>query len=216
MKKILLCGFYALIFLVSCNKTDIIDNAQQVGRSKITYYPTVALKGSTYMAVPVGGAYTDPGCTAIANGVSLPITISGTVNTSVAGVYALTYIAKNVDSFSASTVRFVAVYATDASAAAHDLSGNYARNTNGSVATWTKLAPGVYTVFNPGGAPGTNLTVIVFNQTGFSVKIPSQVASDGSITSSASESYTGVAPIQYSMEIVNPGYGTSVRTFIKQ
>jgi hypothetical protein len=138
------------------------------------------------------------------------------VNTSTPGIYNVVYSAKNKDGFSASTTRTVAVYSTDATAAANDFSGNYARTTNGSIATWTKIAPGVYTVFNPGGAPGTNLTVIVFNPTGLTIKIPPQKGPDGNTTTSANESYTLTPSPRYTWQIINPGYGTALRTFIKQ
>ena len=102
-------------------------------------------------------------------------------------------------------------------AAGNDFSGNYARNTNGSVSTWTKLAPGVYKVFNPGGAPGTNVTVFVFNQTGLSIKIPPFLHTDGTTFTSSTETYTLTpAPPKYSWVILNPGYGTALRTFNKQ
>ena len=120
------------------------------------------------------------------------------------------------DGFSASVYRTVVVYSTDASAAANDLSGNYARTSNGQIATWTKIAPGVYTVFNPGGAIGTNVTIIAINPTGFTIKIPTQPISEGGtpITSS-DESYTNSVPPTYTWKIVNSGYGTALRTFTK-
>ncbi len=187
-----------------------------VGISKITYYPILTLKGTDYLTVIKGSVFTDPGVTAKEGTTDLKVTTTGTVNTATAGVYTLTYSAVNKDGFSASTTRRVIVYSTDVSAAANDLSGSYARNTNGSVVVWTKLAPGVYKVFNPGGAPGTNLTVVIFNPTGLTVLIPSQAASDGSITSSSNESYVLTPTPRYSMVILNPTYGTALRTFIKQ
>ena len=139
------------------------------------------------------------------------------MTTTAPGVYTVVYSAVNDDGFTASARRTVVVYSTDATAAANDLSGNYARTTNASVAVWTKIAPGVYTVFNPGGAPGTNLTVVAINPTGFTIDIPQQQSSDGSVTSSSGESYTPTpAPAKYTMVIVNPGYGTAARTFVKQ
>jgi len=216
MKKITLFSFLAIALLVSCNKKDVIDNNEQVGISRITHYPVLTLLGDEYITVVKGGTFTDPGATAVAGTDPAPVTTTGTVDKNTTGVYVVNYTAVNKDGFSASTQRFVIIYSTDASAATNDLSGNYARSTNGSVAVWTKLAPGVYKVFNPGGAPGTNLTVIVFNSTGFSIKIPSQAASDGSTTSSSGEVYTNSTPPKYSWVIVNSGYGTALRTFTKQ
>ncbi len=207
------------MMLASCNKDSFNYKPGYVGLSKITTYPTITVSGAAYVAVPKGGTYTDPGVTATAGSATVKVVTTGLPNTNTVGVYLVTYTATNADGFSATASRTVAVYSTDATAQNNDFSGKYARNTNGSLALWTKIAPGVYTVFNPGGAPGTNLTVVVFNQTGYQIFIPSQIAG-GSPTSSASESTVpGVTPgtlASYKMEIVNPGYGTSVRTFIKQ
>lgn len=216
MKKYSVFIFTIFILLASCKKDKIISTADQVGISKVTYFPILTMKGDNIMVVEKGGTFTDPGVTAKAGESDVPVTSTGTVNTSTPGIYTINYSATNKDGFSASLRRTVAVYSTAADAAAHDLSGNYARTSNGSVARWTKLAPGVYKVFNPGGAPGTNLTVIVFNPSGYDIFIPEQVSSDGSITSSSNESYTNGSPAQYSWKVINPGYGTGQRTFIKQ
>ena len=222
MKKVLIFSFLALAFLASCTEKDIIQTNDQVGISKITYYPILTLTGSLYATVASGSSFTDPGVSADAGGASVPVVTTGTVNTSTAGVYILTYTATNKDGFSASAMRFVVVYSTDNTATANDFSGNYARTSNGSLATWTKIAPGVYKVFNPGGAPGTNLTVIAFNPTGFTIKVPTQTDSAGGTTSctsstgSSSITYNPGPPASYALKVVNSGYGTSVRTFIKQ
>lgn len=217
MKKrylFLLISFLSII--ASCSKDKIINTHDRVGISKVTYYPILTLTGNAIIAIPNGTTYTDPGVKAQAAGVDVPVTTSGTVDVNTDGVYTLTYSAVNSDGYSASATRKVVVYTTAADAAANDLSGNYARTLNGSIATWTKIAPGVYTVFNPGGAPGTNLTVVAINPSGFNISIPEQLASDGSPTSSTNESYTNSNPAKYSWKIVNPGYGTGLRTFIKQ
>jgi hypothetical protein len=218
MKKlisILMLSF--VMVLASCEKDEINNTETRVGDSDVTFYPILTLNGSQYMAIPLNSTWTDPGATAKEGSTTITPTVSGTVNTAAAGVYRIVYTAVNKDGFAASAYRWVAVYQTDATAAGNDLSGNYARTTNASVAEWTKMAPGVYKVFNPGGAPGTNLTVILFNSTGLTIKIPPQVGADGNTTTSSSETYTLTpAPARYSMVIVNPGYGTALRTFVKQ
>ena len=222
MKKIIIFSFLALAFLASCTQKSIIDNADQVGISKITYYPILTVKGDPYVFLASGTAFTDPGATAVAGSATVSVVATGTVNTTTPGVYLVTYTATNKDGFSASASRFVVVYSTDASAAANDLSGNFARSTNGSIATWTKMAPGVYKVFNPGGAPGTSLTIIAFNPTGFVIHVPSQPDSGGTTTSCTNAAgtadiiYAPGPPAKYAWHVVNPGYGTSLRTFTKQ
>jgi hypothetical protein len=215
--KLYFLAFVALCFTIACNKEPDFNYPEgTVGRSKITNFPILTLLGDEVIVLEKGTPFTDPGVTAKEGTNDLTPAVSGEVDINTPGVYTITYSAVNKDGFSATTTRTVVVYETDDTAASHDLSGNYARTTNGSVAEWTKLAPGVYSVFNPGGAPGTNLTVIVFNPSGYTIFIPEQVSSDGSITSSSNESYTPGSPAKYSWKIVNPGYGTALRTFVKQ
>ncbi|MBB5395286.1 DUF5011 domain-containing protein [Mucilaginibacter sp. AK015] len=205
------------VILVSCHKDNFNYKPGYVGRSKITIYPIITVKGDDYVLVKKGDTYNDPGATAKAGTEDVEIT-STAINTNASGVYTQTYTATNADGFSATATRHVVVYDTDASAASNDFSGNYARSTNGSVAEVTKLAPGVYSVFNPGGAPGTNLTVIAFNDTGNDFYIPQQNASDGSPTSSSQESSVsapGGKLAGFKWAIVNPTYGPAVRIFNK-
>src|SRR3954447_20065348 len=147
------------VSLLGCAKEeDIISTDTTVGHSRITYFPILTLKGEKYMAVPLGGTFTDPGASATEAGNAINVTVTGTVKTSTVGVYTLTYTATNRDGFSVSDTRTVAVYTTDASAAAHDLSGSYFRSATGVSASWAKIAPGVYVITNPGGAAtGTSL-----------------------------------------------------------
>lgn len=208
-----------VIALGACNKEDEIHNTDtKVGISRVTFFPLISLKGDDLMTVPKGGTFTDPGVDATEGGATIPYTTSPTVNTAVPGVYSVIYTATNKDGFSASVLRRVCVYETETAAAAQDLSGTYARTSNGEPSTWTKLAPGVYKVFNPGGAPGTNVTVIAINPTVAVVKIPTQLTGVGSTPfGSTNETYFPTAvPPKYSWQIVNSGYGTALRTFVKQ
>jgi hypothetical protein len=219
MKKlisILMVSF--VVVLSSCDKDEINNTDTKVGRSDVTFYPTVTLKGSQYMAIPLNGTFTDPGAEAKEAGATIQYKTSGTVNTAAVGVYKVTYTATNKDGFPASTSRFVAVYSTDATATGNDLSGSYLRAATGELAIWTKLAPGVYKVDNPGGAAaGRSLAVIVFNSTGLTVRAPSQPTNDGNVSSTQNEVYTLTpAPAQYTWRFNNPGYGTGLRTFVKQ
>jgi hypothetical protein len=168
------------------------------------------------MAIPAGSAFTDLGITAKEGSSDIPYTTSGSVNSNNTGVYILTYSAVNKDGFAASITRTVAVYSTDDVAASNDLSGTYVRTSNNVPSIWTRIAPGVYTVVNPGGAPGFTTTVIAFNSTGFTIHIPSQTIDDGSTMTSSDEIYTANAPVKYVWKILNPGYGTGLRTFVKQ
>ena len=213
MKKIfvLIC---CAITIFSCKKDKIVSTADEVGISKVTYFPILTVAGDPIIAVANGGTFTDPGVTAKAGTTTVPVTTSGTVNTGQDGVYTVNYTAVNKDGFSASASRTVVVYTTLPDAAAKDLSGTYLRAATGVNSYWTKLAPGVYIVANPGGAgSGSGLTVIAFNKTGNSISVPSQRSSDGNTSSATNITFT---PAQYSWVFQNPGYGTGLRTFIKQ
>jgi len=209
--------FYSLlaVLFVACNKDEIHNTEDQVGISKVTHFPVLTLNGDRYMTIEEGGTFTDPGIIATEGGAPIPYTTDGSVNTGEVGVYDLTYTAVNKDGFPASLTRTVVIYSTESSAAANDLSGTYIR-TNGVPSTWTKIAPGVYTVLNPGGATGVNLTVVAFNQTGNTIHIPDQTIGDGSIMTSAQEVYSPGPPATYTWQILNSGYGTQLRTFVKQ
>ena len=207
--------------LLSCTKTDTFSYPDgYVGRSKITIYPTITLNGAAIVTVAKGGTYTDPGATAKAGSASATVVATGVPSTATAGVFTETYTATNADGFTAAGTRTIVVYSTDVTAASNDFSGTYLRAATGASATWTKLAPGVYLVDNPGGAVGVNLQVILFNATGNTIKIPSQIAG-GNTTSSSTETPNPNLAVPgtllgYSMIILNPGYGTGLRTFVKQ
>lgn len=207
-----------LLPFIGCEKTEKFNNtADKVGHSRVIFFPVLALKGERYVVVNAGGTFTDPGVTAKVGDTDIPATTSGTVNTAVPGVYTLVYTAFNTEGYSASATRTVIVYSTDASAAGNDFSGNYLRAATGITSTWTKMAPGVYKVINPGGAgAGASLVAIVFNATGTTIKIPSQVTSDGLTSSSSDEVFSAGPPATYTWRFLNPGYGTGLRTFVKQ
>jgi len=197
-----------VFFLSSCEK-------DTEGVSKETAFANFEMTGDPILFVKPGATFTDPGVTATENGSVLEVKSAGTVNTSVEGVYQITYSAVNSDGYPGTTSRQVVVFDATPEVAAVDLSGSYARNTNGSLAVFTKIAPGVYSVSNPGGAPGTNLVVIAFQRSLTSVGIPQQISNDGSITSSTGNAFNP-ATNTLVWTIVNPGYGTAARTFTKR
>ena len=218
MKKFNYYLAYPLLMLLifgSCNKDNITETDDQLGISKITRYPTFTMNGDRYVVLKPGDNYTEAGATAKEGTADIPVTIEGSVDTNTPGVYTITYSAVNKDGFAASVMRTVVVASVAADAAAHDLSGDYLRS-NGQIATWTRIAPGVYTVFNPGGAAGTVLTLVAINPSGYELLVPLQTGSDGSEYDVEEEAYLPGPPAQFSWKIINPGYGTAVRTFVKQ
>lgn len=207
---------FLLLLLMSCEKTETFNNTdERVGGSRVIFFPVITLKGAETIILEKGGTFSDPGATAQVGGTDVSYTTSGTVDVTTPGVYPITYTAANSEGFTSSVTRKVVVYFTEPDAAANDLSGNYVRPLNGQISVWTKVAPGVYSVFNPGGAAGTNVTVIVFNASGYNIKIPVQPAPDGTPFTSAQEVYSPGPPAQYTWQILNSGYGTALRTFEK-
>ncbi len=203
--------------MIACSKKDDFNYPEgTVGISRITHFPILTLNGLSLVLLVKGDTYTEAGVSAKEGSTDLTTTTSGTVNTSAAGVYTLTYSAVNKDGFSASAKRTVVVYSTDATAASNNLSGSYLRAATGQFATWTKLAPGVYQIDNPGGATAVNLQVIAFNPTGYTISIPSQISSDGNTSSSSTFNYVNGNPPSYTIIFLNPGYGTGLRSFVKQ
>ena len=81
------------------------------GKSRITTYAVLEMKGSAYETVQMGTAFNDPGCVATmgTEDVSSQIVTSGTVNTNQLGYYKLNYQVVNSDGFAASASRTVAV-----------------------------------------------------------------------------------------------------------
>ncbi len=208
---------FLIVAGLSCNKNDDYNYpAGTVGHSRIIFFPSVAIKGDKLIILQPGTAYTDPGVTALLNGATTPTTTSGAVDVTKPGVYVLTYTAKNPEGYTASDTRTVAVIGNDVST--HNYSGTYARYVsnapNGQTSTWTKTANGVYTVVNPGGATGVTVTAV--NYSGNNIAIPQQVVSAGQFSSTGGVYSPDATPPQYQWAIINSGYGTAVRTFIKQ
>lgn len=201
---------------ISCNKESINSTDTTVGHSRIVFFPTLTTKGDRLIILKQGDTYTDQGATATLNGQANPFATSGTVDPSKPGIYVLNYSTKNSEGFSATDYRTVAVIGNDVTA--NNFSGTYARYVgsapNGQTSTWTKTANGVYTVVNPGGATGVTVTAV--NYSGNIIAIPQQQTSAGTFSSQGGVYTPTAVPPQYQWVIINAGYGTAVRIFIKQ
>jgi len=218
--KIYYIAIIALCLTVACNKEPDFNYPEgTVGISKIIYYASVVIKGEHLIIIHKGDAYTDPGVTALIKGQPVDVTTTGSVDPTTPGVYNIDYSAKNPEGYVATDFRTVVVIGDDV--AANDFSGTYLRAATGVTSTWNKVANGVYTVDNPGGAGvGAGYFVTVVNYTGNKIKIPRQLATDpdGAIglVSSRNETYNASAnPVTYSWVFLAGGYGTGLRTFKK-
>jgi hypothetical protein len=107
-KNILYTMLFALVALVMTSCGD----KKSEGLSRITYYPSIQLKGDSYLVWEKGVAYEEPGYVSELNGedVTSQVTVSGAVDVNKSGIYTLTYTTvKNSDGFDASASRTVVV-----------------------------------------------------------------------------------------------------------
>ncbi|HEY4936221.1 MAG TPA: immunoglobulin-like domain-containing protein [Puia sp.] len=220
MKYIFRIAFNCLLVLTySCHKETIVDTPNQVGISKVAYYPSITINGAKFVAVTEGEVYNDPGATAMLNGDSISYTTSmSIVATTTQGVYTINYTATSSDGSNSDQRIVVVVPASvvvDPVIISHDYSGNYLRAATGVTSTWTKLATGVYTVENPGGSSGVGLLVVATNYSSNNIEIPEQDSPYfGGVVSSTETTYD--PPGVYTWIYYAPGYGTGPRTFAKQ
>lgn len=186
------------------------------GVSRITKYAILSLKGDRFMTIHVGGTFTDPGVTATIEGNAVSPIIDGTVNPAVPGVYKLTYTVYNADSFKVSEYRYVGVIAADAVTA--DLTGTYARTSNSAIANVSKIHDGLYLDDNVGGViPPTSaavLPVYFFHTTGTEIFVPEQPVPNGYNLLSCTAAQLN--PDGFQWVVMNSGFGTSTRKFVKQ
>lgn len=220
MKKIF--GFTCcclVIAICSCNKETIVDTPEQVGISKVAYYPSIQINGPTFVAITEGDSYNDPGAVAMLNGDTITYTTSMTItSTTPSGVYTIDYTATSPDGTS-SDQRIVTVVpvsvVNDPVIIAHDYSGTYLRAATGVTSTWTKIYTGVYTVENPGGSSGVGQLVIATNYSANNIQIPKQNSPffGGEVSSTDA---TLDPPGAYTWIYFAPGYGVGPRSFAKQ
>jgi hypothetical protein len=208
---------------LSCNKHNFNYPPGTVGSSKIVYLPVIAIKGTRYTVTQQGQNFVDSGVTATVNNLPVKFTTDPVISASTApGIYFVTYTAVNPLGFAATDWRTVVVVptgvASDPVVSANDFSGTYLRAATGVTSTWTKIATGVYLVENPGGASsGVGKLSIATNYSGYTISIPTQTDLDyGGTINSGSESYSPGPPATYSWKFFASGYGTGLRTFVKQ
>lgn len=208
MKKI----FYFLLatMAVSCSETST-DNV-----SKVTNYPLMTLNGERTVVLNQGDTYTELGAISMAGSEELPITLTGTVNTSIPDVYKLTYTSVNVDGFSATLTRAVVVLSTTPSTI--NLQGTFARNGT-NLNNVTKLADRKYVCDNAtgftNGSPD-NLTMVFYNLD--DVKIYAPYQENASSTGISAESNVGTIADKdhFSWVIYASGvFGTATRNFTR-
>ena len=186
--------------------------------------PVITINGSNPDSVELGSAYTDPGATAFDeyHGAT-PVTSSGTVDTSTAGSYTITYTATDKDGNTATATRTVNVVDTvspvvtvtgdnpatvelgtaftDAGATATDASGAVEVVTSGTVDTNTVGAYTLtYTATDPSGNAGTaTRTVNVTDTTAPVFTSSSTFTVDENVTAIGTVTATDLAAVTFTI-----------------
>jgi hypothetical protein len=204
---------YIVIVLIS-GLWSCEPNLETEGISRVTYYPTILLKGERWNQIPVGGTFTDPGVTALEGDTPLTTTVTGSVDTNVPGVYTIQYDAVNRDGYSASEYRYVGVVAP--SVGSVDISGSYQRNAGArGISTVTRISGNLYYANNVGGVavPDPSLGVYFYHFDTGKIGVPFQRTPGNAFACINASIIEGVS---YSWVVINSGYGTALRTFVKQ
>ena len=197
----------ALFAAFSCEEDKVTE-----GISSITYYPVITLKGEQWNQVAVGGTFTDPGATAKEGDTEIQVKVSGTVDTKTPGVYVITYDAVNKDGYSSTEYRYIGVISA---AATTDITGSYQRNAGANgVSKVTKVSGNLYKADNVGGvavpAPGDAVLFYYFDKG--KIGVPYQLTPGNAFECTNASIKEGVS---YSWVVINPGFGTALRTFVK-
>jgi hypothetical protein len=215
MKKIVQLLFLSLIIVLgACNKDEIHNTDTQVGRSRITNFAVFQFSGAKYVAVVQGSAYTEPGVKASEGGKDIPVKTTGSVNTSVPGLYVLSYSATNKDGYEANTTRNVVVIPGHEVPGA-DLSGKY--DYIGSTvyqSTVTKVAEGTYTTDNCWSG-GSVIPILFISLDGLTITIPQQPTGFGLMTPGTGSYNPATKRLIYKVSIPSQGINNSTRNWQK-
>ncbi len=90
-----------MVFVLAAAGFSSCDDESTAGYTRITYYPTLEVLGESELIVAKGEAYVDAGAYAELNGedVTSQVIVESNVNTSVGGVYSVSYKITNEDGF---------------------------------------------------------------------------------------------------------------------
>jgi hypothetical protein len=198
---------FAMLTFFSCKK----ETTQEV--SAVFKVPSIALKGDDVVAIPVGGTYTDAGAAYTGeDGVVKDIQpATNTINATVPGLYFVTYKQKSSSGiYETEASRLVAVTSVNNPV---NRSGTYLRTATGVNCFINKIANGVYSVTNPGGATAGINTVVYFVETALNTFVCPAQPSDAGDFAVIEINFTATGS---TWRVQNAGYGTGVRTFVKQ
>ena len=209
INKISIAFILSVLIFTGCKKETTADVSKIVEVSA----PTITLNGNALEVVAVGATYTDAGAK-LTDDITGAVTdiqpTSSNVNTAVPGLYLVVYSASNSNGFSATATRSVAVTSVNNPI---DRAGTYLRTATGINCYITKMASGVYKVLNPGGAAAGVNTFVYMVETALNVYSAPPQPTDAGAFSIININFTATGA---TWNVVNAGYGTGQRVFVKQ
>ena len=212
---ILITLFSSVLLTISCKKKEILE-------STIVKVPTIALIGNPVFSTSAGGGtYSDPGAIVSDESAGQTINLSTPTETdidlSTPGLYTAKYKYKTKYGFDLSASRLVLVTSVDPE---EDLSGTYARASNGQEVNITKVGAGLYKTDNVGGVAGDDSFIydVYFGLPDDSTLVlPAQITSKGEeIASEDAAIIRSGSDITLQWVVIGSAYGTALRKFIKQ
>ncbi|MFN8277231.1 MAG: DUF5011 domain-containing protein [Chitinophagales bacterium] len=212
MKTLYSLTFIALLLsIASCKK---IENQYPSKTVKVSA-PTITLKGDPVVILHTGDSYTDAGAT-FYDSLYLDqgdLTTSTTINTAEEGFYIVSFSAKNKYGFESTASRLVAVTNI---ADTFDISGDYARTSNGALATVSRIGRGVFHTDNACGCSYVDEAYFMIKSDS-TIDMPAQyIPQSGGEADFDGETIEYTPTVAYSYTILGSAYGTAVRTFVKQ
>ncbi len=216
MKKIIICLLTITAFISSCKK----DDPSPVSKVVDVTYPGIELKGNEFVHIPVGGSFTDLGATLtddITGAVSDVAATANNVDPSTPGIYSIDYEAANANGFKTLVSRIVLVLdytaPTGVGLDTSDISGDYLRVATGAPLRVIKIEDGLYIIDRVGGSSA--VPAYFTTPTPTTIDAPEQTIF-GDAFDITSETLDINDPITIKWKVVNPGFGTSLRIFVKQ
>ena len=216
MKKIIIFSLLLLVAAASCKK-----NPGDPSNAYAVSYPTITLTGAQYYSIAVNGALPTITATAydsIYHEVCTVLLDLSTLDNTTPGLYAVTASAKNKYGMVSNKTVYVGVTSEPSTL---DISGTYLRLATATrVANITKVATGMFQTDNVGGVDivtqaGSVVSAVFVVTSDTTIDFGSQLTSAGTLTAS-SETLSLATPVTLNYAINLSGFGTSVRTFVKQ
>jgi len=214
MKKILIASLalFSIVGFYSCKK-----NREVVSTVVTTSAPTITISGSKFYSIQVGDAVPTVSATAYDSILkeTCPLSLdASTLDNTTPGLYVVPINSKNSNGYKSSANVFIAVTPIDN---AWDLTGEYARTSNGAIVNVTKVARGIYEVDNVGGAPTLPVVGYFAQLTDSTIDFPSQPTEVvGTVDCTSEKLMVSATDTSYSWVVRNAFFGTVTRTFVKQ